>query len=232
VRTAVSPGAHLSGAVGVQGTELRDEVESRAFGIRLSKAPTADAKAEIVARQVDESRSRVVELEAELDRLERARANGTIDRGGYAARVARTRAELNAVQRRTDRSARVAAGLPNESLRANGVDVAEIGALNRRAANLSGPEVAATARRVGGPPANASAGDAGTRNTAPGRSNVTNASGVAEAPDDAGNRSRGAADDDRGRDGVGVDDGSESGPPADAREGDPDGPPNNSTASR
>lgn len=148
---SIAPGARFSGAVGVHGAELRGDVDARRFGIRIAKANTADAKAEIVAGQLNESQQRVEQLEQRLDELQQARQNGTISQGEYAVRAAQIHAKLNSVQHMANRSADVASGLPEETLRANGVNVSAIEQLRQRAANLSGPEVAVIARTIAGP---------------------------------------------------------------------------------
>jgi hypothetical protein len=189
---ALSPGARLSGVVGVQGAEVRGDVESRAFGIRVAKAATDDAKAEVVAGQLNESERRVDELETDLDELERARASGTISNGAYAARAAEVQAELNNVQRRTDQSAAVARDLPNETLEANGVNVTAIEQLRQRAANLSGPEVAAVARTIAGGPS-AMAGNDSAR---PAANDGGGPDGVADGPPAGGNTTSTTVDED------------------------------------
>lgn len=168
----VPPGARLSGVVSVQKAEIDGDVESRAFGLKVAKAGTDDAKAEVVAEQLDESQRRVEELEERLETLERARENGSMSRGQYAARAAEVQAELNNVRRMTDETAAVSETLPRDVLEANGVNVTAIETLRRNAANVSGPEVAAVAREIAGQQP-ARAGDrprglGGTDQTAPG----------------------------------------------------------------
>lgn len=160
---SIAPGAHFSGAVGVHGAELRGDVESRKFGIRIAEANTADAKAGIVAGQLNESQQRVERLQQRLAELKQARQNGTISQGEFAARVSEIHAELNTVQHMANRSADVARGLPEETLQANGVNVSAIEQLRERASNLSGPEVAAIARTIAGPNAGERPGKAGNR---------------------------------------------------------------------
>jgi len=147
----IAPGERLSGVIGVQSANLKGDLESRTFGQRVARAATADAKAEIVSAQFEESRTRSERLADRLARLKEARQNGTISEGQYAARVAETRAELNAVETVANRTANVSEGLPAETLRANGVNATAIRTLQRHAAELSGPEVARVARTITGP---------------------------------------------------------------------------------
>lgn len=183
---SIAPGAHLSGAVGVQESEIQGEVESRAFGIKVAKAKTANAKAKIVAEQLNESQKRVEKLEQRLDRLKQARQNGSISQGQYAARAAKTHAQLNNVQHMANKTGEAAEGIPNETLRANGVNVTAIKQLRERAANLSGPEVAAIAKTIAGPSAGERPGKAGNRTAGPDAGNQT-----AGNQTDAGNRTAG-----------------------------------------
>ncbi|GGM62768.1 hypothetical protein GCM10009017_11150 [Halarchaeum rubridurum] len=155
----IAPGERLSGVVGVQSAELGGDLEARSFGVRVARAESADAKAAVVAAQFDASETRADRLTDRLARLQQARRNESISHGQYIARVAETRAELDAVAAMANRSETVSAGLPDDVLRANGVNVTAIRSLRERAAEASGPEVAAIARTIGGPdgraPANA-----------------------------------------------------------------------------
>jgi hypothetical protein len=147
----VAPGERLSGVVGVQEAEIDGDVESRAFGIRIANAETADARAQIVAERHQQNRQRIAELEQRLVMLERARQNGSISHGQYAARTARTYAELRQLRRSTNETARVAESLPAERLEANGVNATAIRSLRQRSGELGGPEMAAIARSIAGP---------------------------------------------------------------------------------
>ncbi|MBP2249920.1 hypothetical protein J2754_000217 [Halarchaeum solikamskense] len=167
---AIAPGERLAGVVGVRGADLKGDLESRTFGRRVESAATPDAKAEIVSAQFEESRARAERLADRLTRLQQARRNGTISEGRYAARVAETRAELNAVAAVTSRTANVSEGLPAEALRANGVNATAIRTLQRRAGELSGPEVARVARTITGPDHGQGPMNATDRRTRPARS--------------------------------------------------------------
>lgn len=210
---SISPGARLSGVIGVQEAELQGEVESRAFGIKVAKAATDDAKAKVVAQQLNESEKRIEELESELDELERAKENGSISNGTYAARAAQVQTKLNNVERQTNESAEVAEGLPNETLEANNINVSAIRTLSQRAANLSGPEVAAIAQTIAGPSAGQRPAEADNRTAGPDAGNRTAGSDAGDrtAGSDSGNRTAGGADDGDDESGSGSDSGSESG---------------------
>lgn len=147
----VAAGARLSGAIGVQEAEIDGEVESRTFGIKVAKANTDDAKAQVVGEQLNTSEARLTELQERLESLEDARENGSIDHGQYAARAAKLQTEVNTVRRMGTETATVSETLPRETLEANGVNVTAIETLRQNAANLTGPEVAAVAKTIAGP---------------------------------------------------------------------------------
>lgn len=187
---SIAPGERLSGVVGVQEAEIDGDVESRAFGIQIAKANTDDAKAQVVAERHRQNEQRIAELEQRLEMLEQARENGTISHGQYAARTARTYAELRNVRRSANETAQVAENLPAETLEANGVNATAIQQVRQRSGELSGPEMAAIARTIAGPSVDrgppASAGP-------PDRGNATAGSGDG-GPGDGGPADRGPGD--------------------------------------
>ena len=146
----VEPGAQLSGVVGVQEAELNGDVEERAYGIRIAQANTDDAKAAVVAEQLNRSEQRVAELEERRAELEAARENGSISNGQYRAQVAQLHAESRTVERVNNQSDETASELPAETLEANGVNATAIRTLSERASELSGPETARVARTIAG----------------------------------------------------------------------------------
>jgi len=147
---SVAPGAQLSGIVAVGEAELDGEIEERAYGIRVARANRSDAKAAVVADQVNRTSERVADLEERREALEQARENGTLDEGEYRARVAALHAESRSAERMVNRTNRTASELPAETLDANGVDVTALRTLSERAANLTGPETAEIARSIAG----------------------------------------------------------------------------------
>jgi len=146
----VQPGAQLAGAVSVGEAELDGEVQSRTFGIRVAQANTADAKAKIVAHQLNDSEQRLEALEERKQELQEARDNGSMSEGEYRAKVARMHAETKNVERLASETNETARGLPVETLEANGVNATRIKMLSDRANELSGPEVAEIARGIAG----------------------------------------------------------------------------------
>jgi len=147
---ATAPGEQLSGVVGVGEAELSGEVESRAYGIRIAQANSSDAKAAVVAEQLNRTDQRLAELEAQRAELETARENGSISQGQYRARMATLHAESQSASRLANQTNETAGELPAETLEANGVNVTAIRTLQDRAANLTGPETAEIARSVAG----------------------------------------------------------------------------------
>jgi TolA-binding protein len=146
----IEPGAQLSGVVGVGEAELNGDVEERAYGIRIAQANTDDAKAAVVAEQLNRSEQRIAELEQRRAELEQARENGSISNGQYRAQVAQLHAESRTVERLNNQTNETANDLPAETLEANGVNVTAIRTLSERASELSGPETARVARTIAG----------------------------------------------------------------------------------
>lgn len=149
-QTAVEPGERLSGAVAVQGAELAGDVDERALAVRLTRANGSTAKAAVIADETDEIEARLDALEQRKQRLKQARDNGSISQAAYRSEIAELAARLATLRRLANTSAMAAADLPADVLAANGVTVEAIRGLADRAANLSGPEVAAIARSVAG----------------------------------------------------------------------------------
>ena len=148
--SAGGPGAQLAGALAVQGTEVESEVSSRAFGQRVAAAASNGSRAAIVAGEVNDSRERLADLRSRLEELEAAREAGNISEGRYRAETARIAAEIGSVERRLEQSNETAASLPADVRAANGINTSSIQRLRTEARNLSGPEVAAIARSIGG----------------------------------------------------------------------------------
>lgn len=145
-----APGARLAGVVGVGQAELEGELQVRAVGLAVARAATPDAKAEIVADQLNRTDDRLAALENRMATLEEARANGTISESTYRARVARLAAETRATERVLNRTSLAAADLPDDVLAANGVNTSAIETLQTRANELRGGEVAEIARSIAG----------------------------------------------------------------------------------
>lgn len=162
-----APGAQLAGVVGVQGAEVTGEVEQRSFGLQVAAANSNASKASVVANQSEQLEDRITELQAEKEALTEAKENGTISEGKYRAKMATLSAKISTLQRLTNSTAETASGLPAEALEAKGVNASNIQRLKTSASNLSGPEVAAIARNISGPPANITAGPPGNVTTGP-----------------------------------------------------------------
>ncbi|MFB6222733.1 MAG: hypothetical protein ABEH86_03545 [Haloarcula sp.] len=146
-----APGAQLAGVVSVQEAELDGEVQSRTFGIRVAQANTADAKASVVADQLNDSEERLAELQQRKQMLEQARENGSMSEGEYRAKISQLQAETKNVQRLANQTNETASQLPAEALEKKGINATAIKTLSQRASELSGPEVAAIAQSIAGP---------------------------------------------------------------------------------
>ncbi|MGQ4555290.1 hypothetical protein [Halobellus sp. GM3] len=185
----LEPGARLAGVIAVQRTEVRSEVDSRAFGQRVAAAATNESRASVVAAELNGSRERLAELRDRLAELERARDAGEISEGRYRAQSAQLRAEINALDRRLEQANESASSLPDAVRERAGINATNIERLRTDARNLSGPETAEIARGIAGGNAGRGLGDSDAPprpNGAPGDSNE-----AGEAPGRSGNASAG-----------------------------------------
>jgi hypothetical protein len=156
---SVAPGERLAGVVGVQDSEVDGEMEERTFDVRVRGAGSDNARAGVVADQINDTDARLEELEERRSELEEARENGSITEGEYRAQMAQVAAETRTVERMANASENASQGLPAETLEANGVNADAIQSLRDRAGNLSSPEVAEIARSIAGDNAGASMAD-------------------------------------------------------------------------
>lgn len=189
-----APGASLAGVVGVQEAEIDNEVAERTLNQQFSAAESNASKARVVADQSQQLSERLDALEAEKERITQAHENGTMSRGEYQARLAALGAELQALEKRANRTAEAAESLPAESLRSNGANVSEVRTLAQQANRTSGDEVAEAARSIAGEDA-----DEGLR----GPSNASErgpADEVGERPDDTDNETERSSRPDNGND--------------------------------
>lgn len=146
----VAPGERLSGVVGVQQAEFDGELERHAFRIALENADDNATKASHIAETLNETEERLRELEERKATLDEQRASGGISEGQYRGRIAGLAVEAENAGGRLNQSEAAAEGLPEETLRENGVSVAAIQALQDRASELRGGEVAEIARSIAG----------------------------------------------------------------------------------
>lgn len=149
--TGTSPGARLGGVVAAQGVAVGTEIESRALRHQLNQSKSNGSRAAVLARQVNQSRSRLDALRADRKRLEAGRENGTVSESEYRIRATRLSARISAVRRLNAQTSDVAAGLPRESLRRNGVNVTALRSVPSMATDVEGPQIAAIAREIAGP---------------------------------------------------------------------------------
>lgn len=144
------PGERLAGSVGAQHAEVDGEVNARAFERALSAAETDDERAAVVAERLERNDERLAELEDRQADLRAQREAGEVREGTYRAKLAVTAAETATVNRTTNRAAVAAAGLPDDVREEHGIDEASVRALQDRARELTGPEVAGYAREIVG----------------------------------------------------------------------------------
>ncbi|PSQ13531.1 hypothetical protein BRC99_03840, partial [Halobacteriales archaeon QS_7_69_60] len=146
----VAPGERLSGVVGVQAAELEGEIETRAYEAEIEAAESDDERAERVAERTEQLDERLADLREERAELLEERREGELTEGEYRAEIAALEAETDTVQAQLNETNETAAGLPEETLAANGVDATAIRTLGQEADNLSGAEVSALARSIAG----------------------------------------------------------------------------------
>ncbi len=199
--TETAPGARLAGVADVQAAEVEGEVERRAFGLRVAAANSNASKASVVAGQVENLDQRLAELRDRKQELETARENGNISESRYRAEMAGLAARISTLQGLTNETAETARGIPDEDLAERGVNATDLDRLRTSAGNLSGPEVAAIARSIAGPPGNGTAGPPFGGNSTmgpptdtpatPGNGNETGGPGAPDSPGDVENATSG-----------------------------------------
>ena len=146
----IAPGERLGAVIGVQNVELEGEIGERAFGIAIANASTDEERADIIAARLNETETRLDELEQRKATLEEQRENGEITHGKYRAEVAKLATEIPMTKRAANASAAHAGELPGELLEDRGINVTAIQTLAERADEMSGPEVAEIARSIAG----------------------------------------------------------------------------------
>ncbi|UWG46508.1 putative component of type IV pili like system [Halanaeroarchaeum sp. HSR-CO] len=144
------PGAMLAGSIGVHESEMKGAIEQRAFGHQIAAAASNESKAQVLKQTQDRTGERLTDLEERKTRLEQARENGTIAESQYRAQVSVVAAESARIQAMANTTERTAQGIPNETLRANGVNVTALHQMRDRAHDMTGPEVAEIARQIAG----------------------------------------------------------------------------------
>ena len=147
----VPPGARLTATIGVQGAELEGEVETRTYGIKIARAATADAKADVVGEELGNIEARLSELEARKQALNQARDNGSIGEAQFRARMAELAARTSTVKQLSNQTTQTADDLPVDLLEQKAINTTAIMTLSERADELTGPEVARIARSIAGP---------------------------------------------------------------------------------
>lgn len=146
----VAPGERLAGVIAVQDAEIEGEVAERTFGVKVARAASDEAKADVVGDQVTDVEERLERLEQRTNELLRARERGDIAEGEYRAEMARIAVERRTAERLAERSEERAGELPADLLEAKGIDVEALQMLRERASELGGTEVAEIARGIAG----------------------------------------------------------------------------------
>ncbi|MDZ7850538.1 MAG: hypothetical protein U5K70_06930 [Halodesulfurarchaeum sp.] len=144
------PGVMFAGSIAVQQEEMRGEIEHRSFGLQIAAAATNRSKAQVLNRTHEHLEERLTEIETEMERLNRSRANGSISEGQYQVRLSALTTRVGNLEQMANSTSRTAATLPRETLEANGVNVTALEQLRTHARNMTGPETAAIARQIAG----------------------------------------------------------------------------------
>lgn len=147
---SMAPGETFAGAIGVQHRELAGEVETRAYGRSIAAARSAAGKATVVANRTRALERRLGELRERRQQLVRAHENGSISDGRFRAELVQLAAQVRTVERLANQSRATAQDLPASVRDRHGINVTAIDQLRRSARTMTGPEVAAMARRIAG----------------------------------------------------------------------------------
>ena len=147
----LGPGARLAGVVGVQQAEIRGEVEHRTFGLSIAAARSNGSKARVVAQNTERIQDRLRALENRSRQLNESYRNGSMPEAAYYARMAQINTRIRTLERQTNQTIEEAGALPPQSLNQHGVNVTELERVRNQARNMTGPEVAGVARKIGGP---------------------------------------------------------------------------------
>lgn len=141
-----SPGAALSGAIAVHGTDLDSEVEARALEVALERANRSASpnrsRASVLAARLEVARERVGTLERRRVELVEAQSRGEIGEGAYRVRLVALTAEARAHERLLARSRAAAADLPSPIRREHGLADATYRTLVDRTRNVTAGEFA------------------------------------------------------------------------------------------
>ena len=149
---SIAPGEAFAGAVGVQRQELHGEVETRAYGLSIAATRSEDGKARVVANRTRGVERRLERLRIHQEELRQARQNGSISPGRYRAEMAQVAARIHTTEQLLNQSESTARSLPEPVRNRHGLNISAIERLRTNARNMTGPEVAAIARSIAGPP--------------------------------------------------------------------------------
>ncbi len=168
-------GAQMSAFAQATAADANATVDS---GMWTQRVNASENPGQAVRARATDLEQRLNALENRTERLEAARANGTITGVAYTAQASAVHAELANLRQQVNESARVADRV--------GVNVTKLDELRTAAGNATGPEIAAIARNITdaghGPPPWAGDGGQGTQ----GGADDNPENGSAGPPDGAG----------------------------------------------
>lgn len=125
----VASGEHLAGSLAGHQESIDRNLSSFELSAKLDRS---NASAETLARECGQLEDWLAELETRSGRLEARRENGTVTRGEFRAGMTALQAEARTVRRLARECIRHTATIPDEELRAAGVNVTELQALVER----------------------------------------------------------------------------------------------------
>lgn len=139
------PGAQFIGAIGAHREQHEGAVTEHRVDVRLSRADSPEAKAQLVASIHHQNERRLEELADRKRELRQAYENGSISASEYRARSAVLDVELRSVERTAIQLERVADDLSTSLLIEVGVELAAIREVQTRAHELQGTALAVIA---------------------------------------------------------------------------------------
>lgn len=144
------PGAKMAGIVGMQRASINGDIEKKEFKIKMNKTENDTEAAGVVSGEVSEVKEQLAELRERKHELQEEHREGNISNAEFRAKMAELHTEKKQLVDRLNESEEEAEGLPEEKLKANGVNVSAIKTLKQNASNMTGQEVSEIARSIAG----------------------------------------------------------------------------------
>lgn len=146
--TPMQPGARMAGVIGTHRAEYDSDFDRRGNGVRIARAASDEARADIVAERFGELEARLARHEQQHESLQAARERGDISEDTYRGRVARLAAEQARTEHCAEQLNATAHELPEELREERNINLTAIDQLRTEARTLGGEETAAIARAI------------------------------------------------------------------------------------